>query len=330
MRGAMRQRGRPHGIAFALGGAQRRVPHALQQSLHGALAAGHGVQQLVVGEAGLAMQARLLVAQAQDALRDGAVVGLARVFAAPHPGTPGLLAQIAPRAEGQEGDDVRAAQAHKVVARRQAAFSGRLAHHGARELRQAGQLGLAAQHQLVAGLVGHHVLGKAGVELGQLLHQFGAALPLGGTEARAGTHRLQVQALEQATCLRVQAQRVDAPQQIVQAREHALVHGHPAGMGGQRCRHAALHGLQLGRGARGIERVEKHFHPTQPATAGVERRSGVGKARRLRVGRDGVELGALRGHGSVEGRLEVFGTHHGKGRQAALGCTAPVAQQRVH
>ena len=62
----------------------------------------------VVGIAGMAMQPGLLGAQFEDLAADLAVVGGAGVVPAAHPGPPGLLAQVTPGAEGQEGHDQRA------------------------------------------------------------------------------------------------------------------------------------------------------------------------------------------------------------------------------
>jgi hypothetical protein len=84
-------------VALALHGGQRARPDLVEQLLHRAAGAGHGVGQRVVGVAGVAVQPRLFVAQAQDVARHLAVVVLAGVFAAARPGTPGPLAQVAPR-----------------------------------------------------------------------------------------------------------------------------------------------------------------------------------------------------------------------------------------
>ena len=141
------------------------------------------------------------------------------MLAARRPGAPGLLAQVAPLGEGEEGHDVRARERdHAGVG--DAALARRLPGRGANEVRQAGEVGLAAQHQLVARLVGEHVLAEARGQVGQPLHHLGIALLRRAVEARAGAHEVGVVALEHAQLLVAEAellapavQRVDPGEQ---------------------------------------------------------------------------------------------------------------------
>ena len=183
---------------LARGGRLGRLPDLVQQRLHRRLAAGHGVGQRVVGEAAMAVQRGLLVPQREQLPHQRAVVGLAGRVAAADPGAPGLLAQVAPLAEGQEGHDQRARQRHHVHALLHLpAVQRRLARGGADEVRQAGQVAFAAQHQLVAALVGQHVLREAGVEFRLPLHVGGVALAVRALQPGAGADEVQVHALQQ-------------------------------------------------------------------------------------------------------------------------------------
>ena len=88
--------------ALALERRQRPLPDVVEQTLHRRLVARHGVVQRVVGVAGKAVQRGLFAAQLQDLAHDGAVVAGTGVLAATGPRAPGLLAQVASFAEGQE------------------------------------------------------------------------------------------------------------------------------------------------------------------------------------------------------------------------------------
>ena len=92
---AMRQRQRRKRFALFLGARLGRPPHLLQQLGHGLLGLGHRVGECIVGERRVAVQTRLLIAQAQDLARHRPVVVLAVMLAACRPGAPGLFAQVA-------------------------------------------------------------------------------------------------------------------------------------------------------------------------------------------------------------------------------------------
>jgi len=192
-------------LAFAFHGLQRRRPHLRQQLANGRARAGHGVGEGVVGVAGVAVQPRLLVAQAQDVARDLAVVVLAVVFATADPGPPGLFTQVSALREGEEGHHQRTRQRHHVA--RQAAVGRRLARVGAHEVGQPGQVGIVHQRQLPGAFVVQYVLRKARRQAGQRLHHLGVAGLVGARQARAGAHEIGVHALKQALLLGVQAQR---------------------------------------------------------------------------------------------------------------------------
>jgi hypothetical protein len=241
---------------------------------HRLLAAGHAVGQHVVGVVVEAMLARLGIAQHQDALDQRPVVGLAGHLAAPAPGPPGLLAQVAAVGIGQEGFDQRAVQGDDMRRLVQAALGRRLPGRRPHEIRQAGQIVLAAQHQLVGGLVGQHVLGELGAQRGQLLHDGRIALGL-RPQAGTGAHAVQVQALQQAQGLGLQAQAVALGVQGVQAGEHPGVHLHRAVVRRQRRGQFALHGLQRRRGGRGGQVGQQRIQAVEPGAGAVQGRHGV-------------------------------------------------------
>ena len=130
------------------------------------------------------------------------------MLAAAGPGTPGLLAQVSPLAEGQERHHQRARQRDHVAV--QAALDRRLARRVAHEVGQAGQIGLAVERQDEGGLVGQHVLAELRRQRSQSLHQCAIALLVPRCQPRTGTHEVLVHLLEQAQLFRRQAQ-VGAP-----------------------------------------------------------------------------------------------------------------------
>ena len=192
------------GLALALHGLQCTRPHLVQQVLHRGTGAGHGVGERVVGVAGVAVQAGLLAAQAQDVTHHLAVVVFTGVFAAAGPGTPGLLTKITPGAEGQERHHQRARERDHVAS--QAAVGRRLRGVGPHEVGQAGQRGFVGQRQRPAAFVVQHVLREARRQLRQLLHHLRVAGLGLGRQTGAGAHEVGVHAVEQALLLGAQAQ----------------------------------------------------------------------------------------------------------------------------
>ena len=310
--------GRTQHLPLTLHRGQGAGPHLVQQLPHRLLRAGHPVHQRVVGVAGMAVQPGLLAAQLQDGTRHLAVVMLARLFAAAGPGAPGLLTQVAPGREGQEGHDQRAAERDDmglgVVL--QAAVDGGLARGVAHKARQAGQLVLGAQHELVRGFVVQHVLAKEGGEARQFLHHGGVAGLVRTLQPRARADEVEVDALQQAQLLRRQAQRAAGLVQGVDAREERGVHVDAVGVRRQGAGHLALHRLQRRRGLGGGEVVEHRLDAAQQPARAVKRSHRVVKVRRRGLTRNGVKLVAVRLHRGLEGRRKVGRLELAERRQA--------------
>ena len=134
-------------LALALHRRQRARPDLVQQALHGAARAGHGVGQRVVGIAGVAVQRGLLVAQAQDGARH---LAGCRARRRARRGRPRRARPArAGRAAAEKLRKGTTSERDSVITwPSQAALGRGLARRGAHEAGQAGQVGLAAQHQL--------------------------------------------------------------------------------------------------------------------------------------------------------------------------------------
>ncbi len=86
-----------------------------------------------------------------------------------------------------------------------AALARGLARGVAHERRQAGEIGLVLQDESKPALVGEHVLAEARRQLGQPLHDRRVARLLGRRQLGAGAHEVEVEALEHAALLGVEA-----------------------------------------------------------------------------------------------------------------------------
>ena len=146
-----------------------------------------------------------------------------------------------------------------------AALARRLACRGADETRQAGEIGVAAQHELEARLVGEHVLAEAGGQVGEPLHDLGIALLRRAVHARAGAHEVGVIALEHAQLLVAEAELVAPAMERIDAREQGAVHVDAAVVRRQQRRHLALDRLQRRRGLARGEVVEEAGDPVEQA-----------------------------------------------------------------
>ncbi len=295
-----------HGRALALQRGERASVDVVQQVVDRCDVAGHRVGQREVGVARVAVHPGLFLAQAQDVARHLAVVRLACILAAADPGLPRPLAQVAPRGEREEGHDQGARQRHHVPAFAQVAIDGRLARGRAHERRQAVEFGVG-QFELEAGLVGQHVLREARGELRQAFHDLRVARLLVRAQLRAGAHEVKMQALDEPQRLGVQLQVVARGMHRVEPGEQAGVHHHGAVVRGQRAGQLALHGLDLGRGVRRGQRVERGLDARQQPAAAIEGRHGVVEVGGRRLRGDRLHLGALRLHRRLEGRGEIRG-----------------------
>ena len=205
--------------------------------------------------------------------------------------------------------------------------AGRLRGRGAHRVGQAGEIGLAVQHQQIVLLVGQHVLAELRAErrrpLGDLRQaRLGLLVELG-----TGLDEAAMVALEHARLLQRQAELLAILHQRVDAREQlgVLVDGH-AVLGIAR-RHLALDGLDLGRGV-GARQIEEHGRdPIQQPAGTLQRVDRVGEGRRRAVVGDGGDLLEVLGEALLDGREEVLGAYLVERRH--LERRRPALQQRV-
>ncbi|WP_309246625.1 hypothetical protein [Ramlibacter montanisoli] len=264
------------------------------------------------------MQPCLFVPQREDARDQRPVVVFAGVRAAPDPGTPRQLAQVAPRGKGEEGRGQGPRQRDRVHVA-QPALLRRHAGGRAHELRQARHLLLVVQHQGPGRFVVQHVLPEGRVAGGQLLGDLPDPRLRWGWQARAGEDEVEVHALQQAHLLGVQAEDGAPLVQIRDPLEQAGMQVDGAVVRGQHRGQLPLHFLQLGRGLRRTEIVEHHAHAPQPARAAVEGGQRVVESGRRGVAGDRIERRAVLLHRQREGRLEMAGRDAVEGCQA-VGC----------
>ena len=197
---------------------------------------------------------------------------------------------------------------------------------GAHEGRQSVEAGVA-QLELEAGLVGQHVLREARRELREAFHDLRVARLLVGAELRAGADEVDMQPLDQSQRLRVEPEFVAPRVHRVHAREQAGVHRHRAVVRRQRAGKLALHGLDVGRGVRRGERVERRLDARQQPPAAIERGHGVVEGRRVGLRGNGLDLDALRLHRGVERGREIGGADLRERGQRER--RRPVAEQRI-
>ena len=303
-------------LAFALRSRQGTRPHITQQALHGSVGTGHGVGERVVGIAGVAVQARLFVAQAQDVTRHLAVVVLAALFAAADPGAPGFLAQVAPLRKRQERHHQRTRQRHHVAG--PAALAGGLPRRGPHKARQTGEVDFVVQQQLPDRLVVQHVLRESRGQPGQFFHHQGIARPVGWRHAGTSAHKVQVDALQHAQRFGRQAEFGALAVQGIDPCKQCLVHEDGTAMGSHRRGHGSLHRLQGRAGSRRRQVVEHRRHALQQPAGAIEGGHGVVEAGRLGIRGNGAQLVALLAHGLTQSRLEVLG-QQGRERRQAVG-----------
>ncbi|MND84455.1 hypothetical protein D3C80_763460 [compost metagenome] len=142
-------------------------PDLTEKAVHGIGRLCHRVIKLVGGEIGVSEKFCLLLAQFERALDDLAIVGLAAILTARHPGLECLFAQIATFGEGQEGLDDGARQRDGEFAVL-TMLTGGTRHRIAQKTGNAGQLLLRGKQKLPVLLVRQHILPEFGAETGKL------------------------------------------------------------------------------------------------------------------------------------------------------------------
>ena len=235
--------------------------------------------------------------------------------AALHPGAPGLLAQVAPLGERQEGQDRRARERDRVHVAQPALDSGE-ARGGAHERGQAGKLRFVVQHERPGRFVVQHVLAEGRAAGGKVLRDLRIARLRRRREQGAGAHEVEVHPLEHAQLLGVQLQLRVPGVQGGYPLEQACVHVDGAVVRSQQGCHLALHLLQFGRGVGGTEVVKQHAHPRERPEAALEGRHRVVEAGRLRVMRDAIDGVAMLLQQLREGGAEMFDPDLREWRQA--------------
>ena len=258
------------------------------------------------------------MAQREDLARDRAVVVLALVFAARHPGIERLLAQVAPIREGQERHDQRAAQRDRPALRPASLLRGgaRCGAHGSRQARQVALLG---QPQRPARFVVQHVLRERGLQFGETLDDRGQSLLLRGRQPGAGAHEVEVHALEQAPRLSAQAERVAPRMQRVDAREQRGVQVDRAVVRGQPRRHHAFDRLQFARRLGAAEVMKQMADAGQQPAARIKGGDRVLERRYIGLGRESFDFGVVLRERNFERRCEMLRPDFAEGRKSIRG-----------
>ena len=268
-----------------------------------------------MSEGGEAQQPRLLRPQRHHLGHDGAVVGIATVLATPAPGREGLLAQVPPGREGQEGLDDRARQRDGVLAF-MTAIGGGARHRGLQEIRQAGEPGLVRDHERIGRLVLEHVLTEARTQLGQALADSRQALLRFRIEPGTGADEAAMPALQEPRLLGVEAERLAAAEHGVDAGEQRVIHHdrRPVARGDRRERpfQRLQRLVRVGPGEIVEHAADTRERPPGPLQ-GFDR---VGEIGRGGIGDDRRDLARVLGQRRLEGHLDVLGPDLREGRQA--------------
>ena len=289
-------------LGIGLGPRAGGRPDLHQQVAHPVGAAGHLGLQLVGGKTVITQERGALLAQRQDLGRDGAVVGLAAIGPARHPGAIGPFAQIATQRELQEGHDQRARQGHDRACG--LFLLPRRAGGGGDETGQPLQILLGQVHEPVA-LVRQQVLGEFGTQHRQprldVLH------PRLGLPAERGTRT------NKATMGQHQYPLLFVGQFQILAR---LPHGGDAGEQRLVGRNLGEMRRQLGR-ERALQLFSRRIavrprhgkehaqNPVQCTARRLERLDNIGKGRRLGAVGDGSDLGPVFGKRRLQRRGEI-------------------------
>ncbi len=252
----------------------------------------------------IAEQTGTLGAQRQHLRDDRAVVGRAAAGAARDPGRKIFSRRSRRVRELQERLDAGARQGDHVAVRDVTLLGGG-ARRGAHEIRQAGEIALALEHERVFLLVGQQVLAERRAERGEPLVDLGQARLRRRGQRGAGARVLDVIALEHAPLLGREAELVAPTMQGIDAAEQALVHQDPVPvLGAARRQHALdLHDRIIG--VRAGEQMEHPGHTLQQPAGGFERVDGIGEGRLGGITGNGGDLALMLRKGGIVGRAEM-------------------------
>ncbi len=289
-------------VALLAGAHHGTAPHPLEQGAHRVGRLRHGLVELEGGEGRIAQKLRPLDPELDGLGDDRRVVGRAAHLAALHPGLEDRLAEVAPRRQGEEGLDHGTAEGHDVALA--AAILGGLCERGLEEVGKALNVGRRQVH-CPSRFVLQHVLAEGRAEgrqaLGDRPHPLLARL----VERRAAAHEVLVGLLQHPHLLGGQVQVIAAVMERAHPREEPRVEGDGVGMLRQHRRHVALDRLDLLGGVGGGEVEEDAAEPVESVAAVLQRVDGVGEGRRIRVGGDRLDLGAMFGQRPLESRAVV-------------------------
>jgi hypothetical protein len=186
----------------------------------------------------------------------------------------------------------------------------------AQERRQALEIRLALQHELVGFLVGQHVLGELRAEAREPLGDGGQPLLVLRPEPGARADEDGVVAVEDAGLFGAETQAVAPVVERSHAPEQGLVHEDAVAVLGQDGRHVALDRLEGVVGVRARQVEEDAADPLEAQPAPLHGLDGVGEAGLLPAARDGGDLGLLLRQGGVEGRPVMLRRDALEGRKA--------------
>ncbi len=200
-------------------------------------------------------------------------------------------------------------------------------HRLAHEVGQAGELGFALDREREGLLVGEHVLAERGAQSGEALGDFGKPLLRRIVEAGAGAAEAGVVALQHALLFGIEAERVDAAHQRIDAAEQRRVGVDLVPMPRHLRRHLALDLEQRVVGMGAGQEMEDVADARQRPPGELQRRDRIVEARRRRIGRNGRDLGLVVGERAGIGRPEMLGLDAVERRGLVGG--GPIRQQRI-
>src|SRR5262245_15130555 len=207
------------------------------------------------------------------------------------------------------------------------ALGRRRARRLAHKVRQSRQIVLALEHERITLLVGEHILAERGAERREPLVDLSKPLARLGIERGTGALEHQVIALQHARLLGVEAKRLAALAERVDAAEQQLVEQDAVPVAGLTRRNLALDLEQriVGVGAR--KHAKDPADPIQRAAGSLHRLDGVLERGRSRIARDRGDLGVMLRESAVVGRDEMIGVYTAKRRHTEG--AAPFLEQGI-